>query len=82
MVRHTIPKDDIQAVRQAVLEHEHEAGLSHAQIAVACRLSYHAVADFLEGRRDSERVVAHLVAYLDLGMIYEPARIRHSAEPR
>ena len=72
MIPHCLSKDDYEAVRSAVLRYEQEHDMTHADVAVACRLSHNAVKDFMSGRRDSCRVVAHLLGYLALGLTFMP----------
>jgi transcriptional regulator with XRE-family HTH domain len=83
MIRINLDYADIDAVRGAVLAYEQQHGLTHADVAARAKISYHAVALFLEGRRDSVRTIAYLLAYLPLGLSFTPpAIIRHRDEAK
>ena len=75
MIPHCLSEDDLEAVRRAVLRYERAESMSHADVAVACKLSYHSVKDFMRGRSNSCRIVAHLVGYLPLDLIFHAPHI-------
>jgi len=72
MLRHCLDQKDYETVRAAVLRYEQAEGIGHADVAVMCKLSHHSVKDFIRGKSNSCRIVAHLVAYLPLELRFTP----------
>jgi hypothetical protein len=70
VIKFGLPQEQVDEVRNAVRQYQNDACKSYADLAVMSHLSYHAVAQFMNGRSGSERVVAHLVAYLPIERIY------------
>jgi len=76
MIETGLPNCHAEQVRIAVLAWQQDTGKGYGDIASLCRLSYHAVADFMCGRRTTERTIAHLVHFLPLGMDYCRPEVR------
>ena len=70
-----LPPDDVEEVRKRTLRLACEHGWAYSEIARRAHLELHQVGDFLSYRTGSERVVVHLIAYLPLDLVYQPAKI-------
>lgn len=71
----SLPINDIDEVRRRALSWAAEHHISYAEIARRSHLTCNQVADFMGGRTASHDVVAHLVYYLPLELVYHCPRI-------
>jgi hypothetical protein len=75
-VIHTgLPPEDVEEVRSRVLAYLAQTGATYERLAHRCHLSESQIKMFMAGQRGSEGIVAHLVAYLPLDLVYVRARI-------
>ncbi len=75
MTHHGLTPEDIEEVRRRTLAWAFSHAIPYSEIAEVCDLTEARVKDFMSGRSGAEGIVANLVAYLPLDLIYTPSKI-------